>query len=169
MADVVLYSKTIKSPIGNLIAIANDSALLALGFGENNINQKLAKIDSKASKILEKTNKILEITAKELDLYFSGNLKKFTIPLKLNGTEFQKNAWKQLQQIPYGKTISYLDEAKNIGNEKAFRAVANANGKNNIPIIIPCHRVINSNGKLGGFTGGIEKKIWILKHESKFI
>lgn len=169
MADVVLYSKTIKSPIGNLIAIADNSALLALGFGEININQKLAKLDLKASKIVEENNEVLETTAKELDLYFSGTLKKFTIPLKLNGTEFQKNAWKQLQNIPYGKTISYLDEAKNIGNEKAFRAVANANGKNNIPIIIPCHRVINSNGKLGGFTGGIEKKIWLLEHESKFI
>ncbi|ASG67464.1 hypothetical protein fh0823_00640 [Francisella halioticida] len=94
-------------------------------------------------------------------------MKNFSIPLKLTGTEFQKQVWQELLNIPYGETISYQQEAINIGKPTAFRAVANANGKNLLPIIIPCHRVINANGKLGGYTGGLEKKKLLLKLEGR--
>ncbi|WP_419673674.1 methylated-DNA--[protein]-cysteine S-methyltransferase [Aliarcobacter butzleri] len=97
--------------------------------------------------------------------YFLKKRTNFTIPLKLIGTPFQIKVWEALLKIPYGKTISYKEEAKMIENEKAFRAVANANGKNNLSIIVPCHRVISNNGEIGGYTGGVEKKEFLLKLE----
>lgn len=103
---------------------------------------------------------------KELNDYFSGELKYFTIPIKPKGSEFQMKVWNELQNIKYGKTTSYKEIAKNIGNSKSYRAVGNANGKNPIAIIIPCHRVINSNGKIGGYTGGIDKKNILLNIEN---
>lgn len=108
----------------------------------------------------------LTIKAKEqLDLYFKGELKEFILPLSPKGTPFRKKVWQALLNIPYGKTASYLDIARAIGNEKACRAVGQANGFNPIPIIIPCHRIINSNGKLGGYSGGLELKVQLLEHE----
>lgn len=111
----------------------------------------------------------ITIRAKEqLIEYFSLKRKEFNLPLKFNGTKFQNKCWNELLNIPYGKTISYKEEAKNIGNIKAFRAVGNANGRNPIPIIIPCHRVINENGNLGGYTGGIHIKIYLLNLEKEY-
>ena len=102
----------------------------------------------------------------QLKEYFAGERKTFSVPLSITGgTTFQKKVWKQLQRIPYGKTISYKQLAKAAGSEKAFRAVGNANGKNPIPIIIPCHRVINADGSLGGFSCGIEVKKQLLAVE----
>lgn len=101
----------------------------------------------------------------QLDMYFKGNLKEFNIKLNIKGTEFQKKVWNELLKIPFGKTVSYLDIAKAIGNEKAVRAVGGANNKNKISIIIPCHRVIGKNGDLVGYGGGLHRKKWLLKHE----
>lgn len=103
-----------------------------------------------------------------------GKEKKFNIKLDIRGTEFQKQCWETLLEVPYGKTISYSDEAKMIGNDKAVRAVGSANGKNCIPIIIPCHRIISKDGKLGGYSGGeggnkgIEIKKYLLELEKNF-
>lgn len=105
---------------------------------------------------------------KQLIEYFSGKRKKFDIKLDIIGTDFQKAAWQALLKIPYGKTISYSDEAKILKNEKAVRAVGSANGKNKIPIIIPCHRVIAKNGKLGGYSGGLDIKEYLLNLEEEY-
>ncbi len=101
----------------------------------------------------------------QLQQYFSGTLKAFDLALKPTGTDFQKKVWKALMDIPHGTTISYQQLADSLGDPKAIRAVASANGKNKIPIIIPCHRVIGSDGSLVGFAGGLKNKEWLLRHE----
>jgi methylated-DNA-[protein]-cysteine S-methyltransferase len=101
----------------------------------------------------------------QIDEYFNGKRKKFTIEIQLQGTDFQKKVWKQLMKIPYGETVSYKDIAVSIGNKKAVRAVGGANNKNKIAIIVPCHRVIGSDGDLVGFGGGLWRKEWLLRHE----
>lgn len=105
---------------------------------------------------------------KQLNEYFKGLRRKFNINLKLDGTDFQKNVWKALIDIPYGEVCSYKDIAEKVGSPKAFRAVGNANNRNKIPIVIPCHRVIGSNGKLVGYDGGIEIKEKLLNLEKSF-
>lgn len=103
----------------------------------------------------------------QLIQYFHGERRVFELPVNQEGTAFQKEVWNLLMAIPYGKTISYLDLAKKTGDPKATRAVANANGKNNIAIIVPCHRVIGSNRDLVGYAGGLWRKKWLLEHEMK--
>ena len=113
----------------------------------------------------ENCNPILASTIIQLDEYFSGRRKVFTIPLAAAGTEFQQRVWNQLVSIAYGDKVSYLQLSKQLGNVLAIRAVANANGKNPIPIIIPCHRVVGSKGELVGFSGGLWRKQWLLELE----
>lgn len=108
---------------------------------------------------------VLRLSEKELSLFFKGRLKKFSMPMDLQGTEFQKQVWKSLLRIPYGKTWSYRDLAASIKKPKAFRAVGNANGKNPLCIVIPCHRVIAADGSLGGYTGGLKIKKFLLNIE----
>jgi len=114
------------------------------------------------------TNPLIEKTCKQLDEYFAGKRKTFDLPLSPQGTPFQQTVWKQLQEIPYGQTISYSQEAKAIGHPKACRAVGSANGKNPIAIIIPCHRVIAANGGLGGYASSLENKINLLELEKRY-
>jgi len=109
----------------------------------------------------------LEDCANQLQAYFEGSRKTFNLNLNPEGTEFQKKVWKLLGEIPSGKTISYLQLSKQLGDPKAIRAVANANGKNPLWIIVPCHRVIGSNGSLTGYAGGLHRKQWLLNHESE--
>lgn len=104
----------------------------------------------------------------QLDEYFRGERQEFELELNPAGTDFQKAVWRQLAAIPYGQTVSYLDVARAIGNEKAIRAVGAANGQNPIVIVIPCHRVIGSNGQLIGYGGGLWRKAWLLNHEKRF-
>lgn len=113
-------------------------------------------------------HKTLHECSKQLQEYFEGKRKEFDLPLGQDGTEFQKKVWDLLYQIPYGKTISYNHLAKQYGDLKAIRAVASANGKNNLAIIVPCHRVIGSNQSLTGYAGGLWRKKWLLEHEAKF-
>ncbi len=103
----------------------------------------------------------------QLIQFFNGQRRQFELPLNQSGTNFQQEVWNELVQIPFGKTISYLELARRIGDTKATRAVANANGKNNIAIIVPCHRVIGSNRELIGYAGGLWRKKWLLEHEAK--
>jgi len=110
----------------------------------------------------------LEDCVMQLNEYFEGTRKNFNLKLNATGTDFQKRVWDQLEHIPYGKTTSYLELSKQLGDVKAIRAVANANGKNPLWIIIPCHRVIGSNGALTGYAGGIHRKQWLLNHESPY-
>ena len=109
---------------------------------------------------------VLQEAVHQLNEYFEGNRKDFDLNLNLQGTDFQKGVWNALLQIPYGKTVSYLNLSKQLGDVKAIRAVASANGKNPLWIIVPCHRVIGSNGDLTGYAGGLHRKKWLLEHES---
>ncbi|WP_346943144.1 methylated-DNA--[protein]-cysteine S-methyltransferase [Clostridium sp.] len=132
--------------------IASDRAIISVMFVDE------------AKENLEETE-ILKECIKQLDEYFNGTRREFDIECEVQGTEFQKNAWKALMKIPYGETWSYKQQAIQIGNEKATRAVGNANSKNLISIIIPCHRVIGANKSLTGYAGGLNRKQWLLQHE----
>lgn len=140
------------SIIGDIFISADENFLLSVQFVNHNF-------------IENKENKIIRQTKKQLDEYFRGKRKKFELPLNPKGTEFQKKVWLQLMNIPYGKTATYKDIATLIGNTNASRAVGNANNKNPIAIIIPCHRVIGSNNKLTGYAGGLDKKEKLLNLE----
>ena len=142
-----------ESPIGRIEISGDEKGISSVEFFEDRKN------DSKNTGHLKNC-------LKQLDEYFSGKRKSFSLKLNLKGTEFQKKVWKGLLKIPFGETVSYLDVAKGIGNEKAVRAVGNANNKNNISIIIPCHRVIGSNGKLIGYGGGLWRKKWLIDFEN---
>ena len=102
---------------------------------------------------------------REIQAYFDGTLKIFETPVHLQGSDFQKSAWRALQKIPYGETRSYSEQAELLGRPSATRAVANANGANQLAVIVPCHRIVRSNGELGGYGGGLERKQWLLDHE----
>lgn len=108
----------------------------------------------------------LEDAVYQLKEYFEGSRTQFDLVLNPSGTDFQKSVWKALLEIPYGKTVSYLDLSKTLGDVKAIRAVASANGKNPLWIVVPCHRVIGSDGSLTGYAGGLHRKKWLLEHEN---
>ncbi|MBO6881897.1 methylated-DNA--[protein]-cysteine S-methyltransferase [Winogradskyella sp.] len=125
--------------------------------------------------ILDATKELTEVIPEalldcvtQLNSYFNNELQHFDLKLNPEGTDFQKKVWNQLETIPYGKTISYLELAKQLGDPKVIRAAASANGKNPLWIIVPCHRVIGSDGSLTGYAGGLHRKQWLLNHESKF-
>lgn len=113
------------------------------------------------------TTPVLKMAVMQLDEYFAGTRKTFDLPIKQQGTDFQQQVWQQLQQIGYGKTISYAQQAANMNSPLAIRAIAAANGKNNLWVVVPCHRVIGSNGSLTGYAGGLWRKQWLLQHEAK--
>lgn len=117
-------------------------------------------------KIVPGTNTHILNLQSQIDLYFKKELKKFELPLVFAGTDFQISVWNQLLKIPFGKTQTYLEVTKKLGNVKAIRAVASANGANKIAIVVPCHRVIGSDGSLIGYAGGLWRKKWLLEHES---
>jgi methylated-DNA-[protein]-cysteine S-methyltransferase len=112
---------------------------------------------------------VLHQCTEELIEFFNGRRKIFTVPVNQEGTEFQKRVWSELLEIPFGTTITYLDMAKRLGDSKSIRAAAAANGKNNIAIIVPCHRVIGSDKSLTGYSGGLWRKKWLLQHEFRIV
>ncbi len=111
------------------------------------------------------TNDVCEEAVKQISEYFAGSRQEFDLPITMDGTEFQQQVWQELRSIPFGQTVSYGDVARSIGKPSAVRAVGAANGDNPVSIIVPCHRVIGSNGGLTGYGGGLERKQWLLKHE----
>lgn len=134
------------------------------------LNEQATMILPKDLKDVDDNQKIALQTIQQLDEYFMGQRSSFTIPLDLShGTDFQIKVWQTLCQIPYGQTISYKTLAQHVGKPTAFRACANANGKNLISLIVPCHRVIASDGGLGGYTGGVEIKQTLLDLEKKYL
>lgn len=143
------------SPVGRLVIEVDDSGILALDFDQN-------------GETYTDSHPYLTRVFEELDAYFHGKLKHFSVPLNPQGTPFQKSVWETLTRIPYGQTISYSDEAQHLQHPKATRAVANANGKNKIAIIIPCHRVIAKGGGIGGYSGGLWRKEYLLALEAKY-
>lgn len=143
------------SPIGILEIVCSEDRLISIMF----VDKETQPNDS---------NLMLKKIITQLEQYFNGSRREFNIKISFEGTEFQKQVWNQLLNIPYGETTSYKDVAEKIENAKAVRAVGNANNKNKIPIIVPCHRVIGSNGKLTGYAGGLDKKQWLLNHEKAY-
>ena len=135
--------------------------------GDSNSITSISVLNS-SKKITQLIPESLEDCVLQLNQYFQGTRKHFSLPLQPKGTAFQQNIWKLLQTIPYGKTVSYLDLSKQLGDVKAIRAVANANGKNPLWIVVPCHRVIGSDGSLTGYAGGLHRKQWLLEHESPY-
>lgn len=154
-----------------MAAIADERALYLLEFEDKRgLHKKSAMLKKELGcEIVSGRTAITERLEDELTRYFAGNFNAFKTPLFMWGTPFQNMVWDALRKIPTGKTQSYQDVAINIGKKSAFRAVANANGANRYSIIIPCHRVINSDGGLGGYGGGIERKRWLLAHEKRFL
>ena len=148
------------SPIGALLLAGNSNGLSLLGFPQGKMQRR------HESDWIEAASAFHDVKD-QLSKYFAGTLDAFTVPLSPMGTSFQLQVWQGLQQIPYGETWSYWQLASHIKKPKAARAVGAANGVNPIPIIIPCHRVIGSNGKLTGFGGGLETKEFLLKLESQ--
>ncbi len=168
----IVNSATISTPLGSMIALADERALYFLQFHDNKNNDKQIKKLQKEiyTTVIEKSsNPIIELLAYELSHYFAGTLQKFQTPIHFFGTIFQKAAWRALIEIPYGKTQTYAYQACSIGNNYAYRAIGNANSANSIAIVVPCHRVIASNGRIGGYAGGIERKKWLLEHEKRYI
>ena len=148
-----------QTPVGTLLLASDGEYLQLLGFPTGAMKRRH---DSD----WEKNDEPFKAVIKQLDEYFDGSRQDFDLPLRPQGTEFQRRVWQALQQIPYGETRSYGELAKYVGNPKASRAVGAANGINPIPVIIPCHRVIGSNGKLTGFGGGLETKAFLLNLEA---
>jgi len=146
---------TIPTPLGTMTAKADKIGVCLLDF-------------AKSDKSFFSDNPLLLRLKNELDDYFAGKRRQFTVPLSLVGTPFQVSVWQTLQKIPYGETVSYAKEAAMLGRPSAVRAVANANGKNPIAIIIPCHRVIASKGGIGGYSGGVWRKEFLLSLEAKY-
>jgi methylated-DNA-[protein]-cysteine S-methyltransferase len=152
-----MYYCIYQSPLGEIALTANDHGLSALAFQTGKSPITLTGFSENNSKFTQ--------VIQQLDEYFSGERKHFDLPLAPTGTNFQKQVWQALTQIPCGETKSYGWIAKSINNEKAVRAVGTANGANPIALIVPCHRVIGSNGKLTGYAGGLALKAKLLMHE----
>ena len=148
-----MFSDHLESPIGPLVIGASATGLTQVTFAD--------KLPSAVE-----PNKITEEVKIQLQDYFIGKLTEFDVPLDFQGTDFQKSVWRALLKIPFGVTQSYLDIALQVSTAKAVRAVGAANGRNPIGIIVPCHRVIGSDGSLTGYAGGMDRKLWLLRHEN---
>ena len=150
------FKTTVETPIGYLELTTNHNYLLSVTFTDNYLQPSVYQPN------------ILIETARQISEYFKGVLKEFNLNLQPAGTNFQMKVWEQVIKVPYGETVSYLEIAKLTGSKNNSRAVGLANGKNPIPIIIPCHRIIGINGKLTGYAGGLDRKKWLLNHELQF-
>lgn len=150
-----MYSLSHDTPIGKLVIKANDQEVFFVGFPEEIPD--------------DQPNPVAEYAMDQLKAYFDGKRYQFDFPLLQPGTNFQQRVWKQLMQIPAGNPISYAALSRQLSNPLAIRAIASANGKNNLMIVVPCHRVIGSNGDLVGFSAGLWRKKWLLDHEAKML
>lgn len=155
MTDTI-YRTEVASPLGDLVILTSERGVTAVVWPEDG---------REASTAPDATNSIGQEAARQLCEYFAGERTRFDLPLDLRGTEFQKRVWESLATIPFGQTVSYAEQAERIGRPSAVRAVAAANGKNPVSIVLPCHRVIGSDGSLTGYAGGLDTKRWLLAHE----
>jgi methylated-DNA-[protein]-cysteine S-methyltransferase len=158
---MTLFYKEMKSPVGKLKLVASSRALVAVVWEQERPNR--VKLDTMS---LDPRHPILLETERQLSEYFVGKRTCFDLPLDFNGTEFQKKVWQALREIPFGTTKRYLDLARAIGSPTASRAVGAANGKNPLSIVVPCHRVVGTDGTLTGFAGGLETKAALLALEA---
>jgi methylated-DNA-[protein]-cysteine S-methyltransferase len=150
------YTKIIDSPLGLLKLISDEQNLKSIVFDAQMEDSALFLPD------------VLSLVQTQLEEYFSGIRQRFELPLDPQGTDFQLRVWSLLKQVEYGSQKSYLTIARELGSQNSSRAVGMANGRNPIPIIIPCHRIVGLNGKLTGYSGGLDRKKWLLLHEQKF-
>jgi methylated-DNA-[protein]-cysteine S-methyltransferase len=157
-----LSCTTMATPVGELTLIAGPRGLRAVLWPDEMAEPGSLPQPDEGDPAAER---VLHAAVQQLEEYFAGDRKEFELPLDPVGTEFQQSAWLQLRAIPYGATISYGEQARRLGDVKKSRAVGAANGRNPISIIVPCHRVVGSNGALTGFAAGLEAKSWLLRHE----
>ena len=143
-----------ESPIGLIMMEAKGENIVGISFVD-------------AISMSEKITPVLQEAKKQMKEYFEGRRKEFDLPIALEGTEFEQKVWRALKEIEYGSVASYKDVAQKIGHNKAYRAIGGTNHKNKLAIVIPCHRVIGSNGKMTGYAGGIWRKTWLIGHEKK--
>lgn len=162
-----LRARTLETPMGPMLAVASDDGLVMLEFVDRRgLQTQLDTLRRRVQGVVAPgTNQHLQHVEREIEAYFAGTLETFAVPLDAPGTPFQQRVWSALLQIPRGQTRSYAQIARQIGSPTAVRAVARANGDNRIAIIIPCHRVIGSDGSLTGYAGGLDRKRWLLDHE----
>lgn len=158
----MFHTITMDSPVGELRIIAGERGLRAILWGAEDA-ARIASIDE--SDLVEERTPLLDRAVAQLQEYFAGTRREFDLPLDPLGTPFQQSAWLVLRTIPYGKTISYGQQALQLGDPNKARAVGAANGKNPLSIVVPCHRVIGSGGQLTGFAAGLDVKSWLLDHE----
>lgn len=161
----MIYQAIFESPIGLIRSLANDEGIFYLGF----IEGESVEIQTILEDAQKTNNSHLINVEDELQKYFAGTLKAFNTKIILTGTNFQKVVWEGLKNINYGKIVSYQELAIKIGYPNAVRALGNANGKNPVAIIVPCHRVVRKNKTQGGYAWGVERKRWLLTHEEKFL
>jgi methylated-DNA-[protein]-cysteine S-methyltransferase len=158
--NAVNYYSIIESPVGKLMLVADVSALTGVYFvGHDHIPA------ASRTWTLDAQNPVLQKTAKQLGEYFAGKRSSFSIPLRLSGTDFQEKIWKEIARIPFGETISYSDLAQRAGAPAAIRAAGTSTGRNPVAIIVPCHRIVEKSGGLGGFAGGLDRKRHLHKLE----
>ena len=168
---LMLYRTTMSSPIGELTVLATDQGVFAIRWdssdpaAHNPVDRTLAQAELEIRDVASAAHPVLAMTVKQLTEYFDGERTSFDVPLDAAGTEFQRAAWATLCEIPFGETVTYGWQATRMGDRNKARAVGAANGKNPIPIIVPCHRVVGANGHLTGFAGGLGVKAWLLDHE----
>ena len=162
MKNIKTYCWKISSPIGRIYISADNRYLRTISFSD-----KWQSAADPGGEIIFESNPIIQQAAEQLRQYFARKRTTFDLPITFTGTEFQRETWQSLLNIPYGETRSYLQQAQAIGNPKAVRAVGRANGLNPIAIVVPCHRVIGKSGKLTGYAGGLERKEFLLNLERK--
>jgi methylated-DNA-[protein]-cysteine S-methyltransferase len=163
--ETPLYSAMCESPLGLLLILASEEGISHVLFSKDEPRVPLMGPPADAGAAI--TNAIVDRCVEELHHYFAGERTVFTVPLAPIGTPFEEGVWQALTHVPYGETCSYLDIANRIDNPKAIRAVGRANGANPVAIVIPCHRVIGSDGSLTGYGGELWRKRWLLDHEAR--
>ncbi len=156
-----VFSAHCDSPVGPLTIIATDAGVRAVLWPDDDPARVVV-----ADATPDPGHPVLAAARRQLEEYFAGDRQDFDVPLDPVGTDFQREAWRALRTIPYGETVSYGQQAERMGDRRKARAVGAANGRNPISIIVPCHRVVGSNGSLTGFAGGVDTKEWLLRHES---
>lgn len=161
---------TIDSPVGKLLLTAEDAGLTSAWFEPHHVRMLPGAVKwYRAGEAIGPASDVLAAAREQLGAYFAGTRTTFDLPLAAAGTDFQKRVWAALRAIAFGETISYGELARRIGDPAASRAVGLANGRNPIPVIVPCHRVIGAKGELTGFGGGLERKRWLLQHEGALL
>jgi methylated-DNA-[protein]-cysteine S-methyltransferase len=162
LIETTYDTRALESPVGSLTLVGSEAGLRAILWRADD----LARAGLTGAALRPGSNDVLAEAARQLEEYFAGTRTTFDLPLALEGTPFQIAAWEALQAIPYGETRSYAEQAHRIGRPRAVRAIGAANGRNPISIVLPCHRVVGSDGALTGFAGGLEAKAWLLALEN---